>query len=83
MEEASEQMFKGDPWMAQRLRNGVIFFQGHLHGEPCIVDGHVGGTTEFFMVLRQDLQQMEVEQPDPTDAGSTFCRNERTKVDSS
>ena len=29
MEEESEQMFKGDPWMAQRLRNGVVFLQEH------------------------------------------------------
>ena len=28
MEEANEQMFKGDPSMAQRLRNGVVFLQG-------------------------------------------------------
>ena len=29
MEEANGQVFKGDPWMAQRLRNGVVFLQGH------------------------------------------------------
>ena len=29
MEEANEQVFKGDLWMARRLRNGVVFLQGH------------------------------------------------------
>ena len=29
MEEANEQMFKGDLWISQRLRNGVVFLQGH------------------------------------------------------
>ena len=29
MEEANEQMFKGYPWVAQRLRSGVVFLQGH------------------------------------------------------
>ena len=29
LEEANEQMFKGDFWMAQRLRNGMVFLQGH------------------------------------------------------
>ena len=29
IEEATEQMFKGDFWMAQRQRNGVVFLQGH------------------------------------------------------
>ena len=29
MEEANEQVFKGVLWMAQRLRNGVVFLQGH------------------------------------------------------
>ena len=28
IEDANEQMFKGDPWMAQSLRNGVVFLQG-------------------------------------------------------
>ena len=32
IEEANEKMFKGDFWMAQRLRNGVVFLQG-LDGE--------------------------------------------------
>ena len=29
MKEANGQVFKGNPWMAQRLRNGVVFLQGH------------------------------------------------------
>ena len=29
--------------------------------------GDVGGATDFFMVLRQDLQKMEAEPPNPTD----------------
>ena len=28
MEEANKQMFKGDLWMTQRQRNGVVFLQG-------------------------------------------------------
>ena len=45
MEEANEQMFKGDLWMAQRLRNGV-FFAGtrrriHFHGETRFAHGDV------------------------------------------
>ena len=29
MEEADDQMFDGDPWRSQRLRNGWSFLQGH------------------------------------------------------
>ena len=64
MEEANEKMFKGDPWMAQRLRNGVVFLQGHdgelvhLFGEKWIAHGDVGGATAIFMVLRQDLDTL-------------------------
>ena len=29
IEEANEHIFKGDFWMAQRLRNGAVFLQGH------------------------------------------------------
>ena len=29
IEESNEKMFKGDFWIAQRLRNGVVFLQGH------------------------------------------------------
>ena len=46
MEEANEQMFKGELWMAQRLRNGVLLFAGtrwriHVHGETRFADGDV------------------------------------------
>ena len=36
---ANEQMFKGDFWMAQRLRNGVVSLQGH-DGEFTVVEKH-------------------------------------------
>ena len=39
MEEANEQMLEGGPWMAQRLRNGVVFLQGH-DGEFTFVVKH-------------------------------------------
>ena len=55
----------------------------HLHGEAWVADGDVG--PDFFMVLRQDLQKMEVEPPDTTDhdAGSTCAGMRGTKVDGS
>ena len=60
MEEANEQTFKGDLWMAQRLRNGAVFLQGDdgeftfmaRHG---LLLGNVGGATHFLLGLRQDL----------------------------
>ena len=39
MEEASEQVFKGDLWMAQRLRKGAGFLQGH-DGEFTVIVKH-------------------------------------------
>ena len=66
MEEANEHMFKGDPRMAQGTWTAR---------------GDVGGATDIFMVLRQDLQTTEAEPPDSTahDAGGIFRRNERNE----
>ena len=66
------------------LPSGTLW-RDHLRGETWITHGDVGGATDFFMVLRQDLQKVEDEPPDPTahDAGGTFCRaegNERGRL---
>ena len=72
--------------MAQRSRNGVVFLQGHdgavhQHGETWIAGGDVGGATVVFMVLRQDLQKMEAEPPDPTDHWhAPFAGNVRHEI---
>ena len=46
-DKANEQMFKGDLWMAQRLRNSVVFLQGH-DGEFTFMvkHGFLMGTSE-------------------------------------
>ena len=46
-------MLKGDFWMAQRLRNRVVFLQGHdgeftfMVKRGLTADGNVGGATHF------------------------------------
>ena len=67
MEEANEPMFKGDPWMAQRLRSGVVFLQGTRRRVLLSLWKH-----EFLMVTSEaprifsrsfdrGLQTMEIE----------------------
>ena len=58
MEEANAPMFKGDLWMAQRLRNGVFFLQGH-DGEFTFMVKHglLMGTSEARRVVSRALHR--------------------------
>ena len=52
MEEANEQMFKGDLWMAQRLRNGVFFCRDTTENSTFMVKhGSLMETSEAPRIL--------------------------------
>ena len=58
IEEANEQIFKGDFWMAQRLRNGVVFLQGH-DGEFTFMVKHglLMGTSEAPRIFSKSFDK--------------------------
>ena len=71
MEEANAHMFKGDLWMAQILRNGMFFLQGH-DGEFTFMVKHglLMGTSEtpriFYWTFDKTFNTLETDPPDTT-----------------
>ena len=80
LEEANEQMFKGDCRMAQRLRNWVVFLHGH-DGEFSFMVNHgllMRTEAPFFGVSDRTFKRWKKDsQTDCTfhDAQSTLRRN--------
>ena len=87
MEEANEQMFKGALWMAQRLRNGVVFLHGH-DGEFTIMVKHglLMETPEapriFSWAFDKTFKRWKTSHQTPP-LSAPFARMEGSKVDGS
>ena len=72
----NEQMFKGDLWIAQRLRNGVVFsFR--------TADGDVGGATVFSWSFDKTFKSWKLNHQTPQIMmlAAPFAGMRRTKVD--
>ena len=90
IEEANENMFKGDFWMAQRLRNEVVLLQGH-DGEFTFMVKHglLMGTSEapriFSWSFDKTFRRWKMNHQTPSSMMLTapFARMRGTEIDGS